>query len=60
MTEAEIKQFIDDYCEVCQKHKIQFAFDDQISIEPLEVDLVIGQTYPNEKLAHLVRELMGF
>jgi len=74
MTKEQIKLFIDEYCALVIKHKMQFGFGfsdsyecsdgrqiifSDIVISPFEGNLVIGQTYPNEELAHAVRALNG-
>ncbi len=59
----KILAFIDDYCQLVLKHKMQFSFGftdlsardsvvfSEIAIEAYLNGLIIGQTYPNKELA---------
>lgn len=67
-----IKSFIDEYCALVVKHKMQFGFGfsdkyecsdgrqiifSDVVIAPFDGNLAIGQAYPNKELAHVVGTL---
>ena len=61
MEKEKIVTFIDDYCRLVLKHKMQFSFCSEdlyeVSVEEYKASLEIGQTYPNAELAEFVRRL---
>ena len=57
MDKKDVAVFIDDYCRLVLKHKMQFLFGTEIGIKIYNNGLIIGQTYPNEELAAVVRGL---
>ena len=58
MDKKDVAVFIDDYCRLVLKHKMQFSFGStEIGIKIYHNGLRIGQTYPNEELAAVVRGL---
>ncbi len=66
MDKKKITAFIDDYCRLVLKHKMQFSFGftdlsaehaivfSEVEIESYPNSLIIGQTYPNKELAKIV------
>ncbi len=66
MDKKKILAFIDEYCQLVLKHKMQFSFGFtdlseehpfifyELAIEEYMGGLVIGQTYPNKELAKAV------
>ena len=69
MDKKDVAVFIDDYCRLVLKHKMQFSFGftdlsdkdaivySEVAIKTYNCGLIIGQTYPNEELAAVVRGL---
>ena len=65
MDKKKITAFIDDYCRIILKHKMQFSFGftdlsadhtvvfSEVAIEAYPNSLIIGQTYPNTELANI-------
>jgi len=66
MDKKKVLAFIDDYCRLVLKHKIQFSFGftdlseehaivfSELAIEAYTDSLIVGQTYPNKELAKAV------
>lgn len=68
MDKKDVAIFIDDYCRLVLKHKMQFSFGftdlstehaivfSEMAIETYTDGLIIGQTYPNKELAKVLLE----
>jgi len=65
MGKKKTKQFIDEYCELVLKHKLQFGFEftdettigssrivfADVVVEEFSGTFIVGATYPNKELA---------